>query len=108
MKIGGISLTPTSVKERYRSIENFNESLNGSVYGKHHGGYYIWIIKLDFLTEDQKNAIINLKEDKFVFEDENGYRCYARIQGDVEFEEFFDYNKTPFYSTNIVIVEVVK
>jgi len=108
MKLGNLILTPISIKPRFRSIENFNEALNGSVYGKYHGGYHIWQVRLDFLTKEEKQKIEELKKDHFIFEAEDGYRCYARIQGDVEFEEFFDYQGQPFYSTNLVIVEVVK
>lgn len=108
MRLNDLIITPSTVKERLKSIDNFNESLNGSVYGKYHGGYRIWQIRLDFLTKEQKEYIIELKNDKFLFEAENGYRCYARISGDIEFDEFFDANNEPFYSTNLVIVEVVK
>ncbi|MGQ4834683.1 MAG: hypothetical protein ACP6IS_12430 [Candidatus Asgardarchaeia archaeon] len=107
MLIGNLKITPTTIKGQYNKIQAKNVALDGSVRVKDFGGYHSWNVQVDFLTKSQRDYIYGLN-DTFIFEDEDGYRCYAKIEGNINETKIFLASGEWIYTLTFNIIEVVQ
>jgi len=105
MTLGTLVVEPVEVKEIVVRHENLNTAVDGSVHGYFFGSHKEWEIKLQLLTDEQKQYIESLRGSKFLFGIDD-YKCYARFAGNIEWEKVYIKGEW-LYSTTLRVVEVV-
>ncbi|APT75064.1 hypothetical protein LN42_00630 [Marinitoga sp. 1137] len=108
LKIGNKSFKETELDIKLVPVERVNTSRTGLNYYTHFGDYREINVKLDILSEEEKDYLESLKRNgtKFEVELDNKEKFNAIMKGSLNFKKISIINGN-IYSTTLTLIEVV-